>query len=134
MHTEDLETIHALANRIYLSSLQDDLTVSKPKQMNIHQEIHEWNNPLKDNSSSYWRNGSFTEHSGMYEVVLSRNELMLVVGYMMMGMNKVEKLNKESKPMTQTAYCTKCKQTFNIKEEHPCTIDWVNNFLKENKQ
>lgn len=97
MHTEDLGTIHALANRIYLVSLQDDLTVSKPKQMNIHQEIDEWNNPLKDIASSYWRNGSFTEHSGMYEVVLTQQELMLVVGYMMMGIEQVQKINKEIK-------------------------------------
>lgn len=97
MHTEDLGTIHALANRIYLVSLQDDLTVSKPKQMNIHQEIDEWNNPLKDIASSYWLNGSFTEHSGMYEVVLTQQELMLVVGYMMMGIEQVQKINKEIK-------------------------------------
>lgn len=65
--------------------------------MNIHREIDEWNNPLKDIASSYWINGPFTEHSGRYEVVLTQQELMLVVGYMMMGMNKVEKINKESK-------------------------------------
>lgn len=35
--------------------------------------------------------------------------------------------------MVQTAYCLKCKQVFNIKEEDPCTIEWVNNFLKEDK-
>lgn len=33
MHTEDLGTIHALANRIYLSSLHDDLTVNTPKSV-----------------------------------------------------------------------------------------------------
>lgn len=65
--------------------------------MNIHREIDEWNNPLKDIASGYWQNGAFTEHSFKYQVTLTYDELMVVVGYMMMGMNKVEKLNKESK-------------------------------------
>lgn len=31
--------------------------------------------------------------------------------------------------MVARAFCTKCKRTFNINEEHKCTIDWVNNFF-----
>lgn len=60
----------------------------------MDKRIDEWNNPLADIASSYWRNGPFTEHGGKFEVVLSRDELMLVVGYMIMGMNKVKKINE----------------------------------------
>ena len=58
--------------------------------MYLDREINEWNNPLKDIASGYWRNGAFTEHGFKYQVTLTREELMLVVGYMMMGMNKVK--------------------------------------------
>lgn len=63
--------------------------------MKQYNEIDEWDNPLKDIATRYWRNGFLTEYGGLYEVVLTKDELMLVLGYMMMGMNKVEKLNKE---------------------------------------
>lgn len=61
------------------------------------QQINEWNNPLADIASSYCLNGAFTEHGGKFEVILSKEELMLVVGYMMMGMNKVKKINEVKK-------------------------------------
>ena len=59
--------------------------------MNLDREINEWNNPLKDIASGYWKNGAFTEHAGKIQVTLTNEELMVVVGYMMMGMNKVKK-------------------------------------------
>lgn len=62
--------------------------------MGLEREIDEWNNPLKDIASGYWKNGVFTEHSFKYQVTLTSDELMLVVGYMMIGMDKI-KLSKE---------------------------------------
>lgn len=62
--------------------------------MDLKREIDEWNNPLKDIASEYWQNGAFTEHSFKYQVTLTHEELMAVVGYMMIGMDKI-KLSKE---------------------------------------
>lgn len=64
--------------------------------MDLKREINEWNNPLKDIASEYWQNGAFTEHSFKYQVTLTHEELMAVVGYMMIGMDKI-KLSKEEK-------------------------------------
>lgn len=62
--------------------------------MDLDREVNEWNNPLKDIASEYWQNGFFTEHAGMIQVTLTHDELMAVVGYMMLGMDKI-KLSKE---------------------------------------
>lgn len=62
--------------------------------MDLKREIDEWNNPLKDIASEYWKNGACTEHSFKYQVTLTDEELMAVVGYMMIGMDKI-KLSKE---------------------------------------
>ena len=58
--------------------------------MNLNREISVWNNPLKDLASDYWLNGMCTEHGGKIQVTLTHEELMAVVSYMMLGMNKVE--------------------------------------------
>jgi ribulose-5-phosphate 4-epimerase/fuculose-1-phosphate aldolase len=62
--------------------------------MNLHEEVGIWNNPLVDIASEYYRNGFCTEHSGKFSVILTEEELMIVVAYMMFGMNKVKKINK----------------------------------------
>lgn len=56
-------------------------------------EINEWNNPLAEMSTAYWRNGGFTEYGGCFQVTLTPAELITVVSYMMLGMNKVKKIN-----------------------------------------
>lgn len=63
--------------------------------MDLNREIGVWNNPLKDIASGYWKNGMFTEYGGMIQVTLTREELMLVISYMMLGMNKVEEIKEE---------------------------------------
>ena len=63
--------------------------------MDLNRDISVWNNPLKDIASGYWQNGAFTEHSFKYQVTLTHEELMAVVGYMMLGMNKVAALKEE---------------------------------------
>ena len=63
--------------------------------MNWNDEVGIWNNPLRDLSSEYWRNGLLMENGGKFNIVLSEEELMVVVGYMLMGMNKVEAINKK---------------------------------------
>ena len=65
--------------------------------MNLKREIDEWNNPLNDIASGYWQNGAFTEHSSKYQVTLTYNELMAVVGYMMIGMDKIKLYKEELK-------------------------------------
>ncbi|WP_217956087.1 GAD-like domain-containing protein [Enterococcus gallinarum] len=55
-------------------------------------EIDEWNNPLAEMSTAYWRNGGFTEYDGCFQVILTPAELITVVSYMMLGMNKVKKI------------------------------------------
>ena len=56
-------------------------------------EIDEWNNPLADIATAYWRNGSLEDYDGCFQVTLTPTELMAVVGYMMLGMNKVDQIN-----------------------------------------
>lgn len=63
--------------------------------MNSHNEIDEWNNPLRDIATQYWQNGLSNNHGGCYEVTLTREELITVVGYMMLGMHKVKEINKK---------------------------------------
>lgn len=58
--------------------------------MNIPEEIDKWNNPLNDIASDYCQKGLFTSHGGCFKVTLTESELMTVVGYMMIGMNKVK--------------------------------------------
>lgn len=62
--------------------------------MDMNAPIDEWNNPLIDISSGYSKNGLFTDNSGKFEVLLSPDELLLVISYLMLGMNKVEMINK----------------------------------------
>ena len=65
--------------------------------MDLNCDIDVWNNPLKDIASGYWQNGMSTEHGGMIQVTLTHEELMVVVSYMMLGMNKVEAIKEERK-------------------------------------
>lgn len=60
-------------------------------------EIDEWHNPLVDMSTAYWRNGGFEEHGGCFQVTLTSTELMAVVSYMLLGMDKVKQLNSRGK-------------------------------------
>lgn len=62
--------------------------------MRLDLEVHEWNNPLMDIASDYYMNGAFTEHGGHFSVILTREELMLVVSYMMLGMHKVKAIKE----------------------------------------
>lgn len=56
-------------------------------------EIDEWNNPLADIATAYWQNGSLEDYDGCFQVTLSSTELMAVVGYMLLGMDKVGQIN-----------------------------------------
>ena len=63
--------------------------------MNLDREITVWNNPLKDIASGYWQNGIYTNNGCMIQVTLTHEELMAVVSYMMLGMNRVEARRKK---------------------------------------
>ena len=56
-------------------------------------EIDEWNNPLADMATAYWRNGTLEDYGDCFQVTLTPTELMAVVGYMVLGMNKVNQIN-----------------------------------------
>lgn len=65
-------------------------------EMKLDSEINEWNNPLRDFSTGYWRNGPFTEYGNHFEVILTEEQVMGVSALMMLGMFKVEKRNEMS--------------------------------------
>jgi hypothetical protein len=65
--------------------------------MDLNRDISVWNNPLKDIASGYWQNGICTDNGGMIQVTLTHEELMAVVSYMILGMNKVEAIKEERK-------------------------------------